>query len=174
MSATLILVFVMAAAARIASVMVSKRHERDLRAAGAVEYGAVNTRIIALVHTLFYIAAFAEGWRRDTTFDGLSMAGLCVLTLAFLMLVWIIRLLGPIWTVKIMIAKDHPISRHPLFLHVRHPNYFLNIIPELVGYGVVFHAWWTLCVGLPIYLVVLAIRIRQEEEAMRPLFSSAA
>eukprot|EP00913_Durusdinium_trenchii_P021321 g20034.t1 len=118
MSATLILVFVMAAAARIASVMVSKRHERDLRAAGAVEYGAVNTRIIALVHTLFYIAAFAEGWRRDTTFDGLSMAGLCVLTLAFLMLVWIIRLLGPIWTVKIMIAKDHPISRHPLFLHV--------------------------------------------------------
>ena len=90
-----------------------------------------------------------------------------------LMLVWIVRLLGPVWTVKIMIAQNHPISRHALFRTVRHPNYLLNILPELVGYAVIFHAWWTLLVGLPVYLVVLIVRIAQEERAMKGLFGAA-
>lgn len=167
MSAILVVIFLAAAMARIASVAVSRRHETKLRAKGAIEHGALNTKLLALVHGIYYFAAFGEGWMRQTQFDAISAIGLAIFIVAMLILVWIVRLLGPVWTVKIMIAKNHPVSRHWLFRTVRHPNYFLNILPELVGYALIFHAWWTLSIGLPVYLVVLAMRIAQEERAMR-------
>jgi len=172
MSAILVVIFLAAAAARIASVAVSKKHEAKLRAEGAVEHGALNTRLLAIVHGLYYLAAFGEGWTRQAQFDTVSTVGLIIFIAAMLMLVWIIRLLGPVWTVKIMIAKNHPLSRHWLFQMIRHPNYFLNILPELVGYALIFHAWWTLGIGLPVYLIVLSVRIAQEERAMRSLFAA--
>ncbi|WP_117194136.1 isoprenylcysteine carboxyl methyltransferase family protein [Rhizobium terrae] len=171
MSPILIVIFLAAAAARITSVAVSKRHEAALRANGAVEHGAFNTKLLAIVHGLYYFAAFGEGWWRQSQFDTVSAGGLVIFAAAMLMLVWIVRLLGAVWTVKIMIAKDHPVSRHWLFRTVRHPNYVLNILPELVGYALIFHAWWTLAIGLPVYLVVLIIRIRQEERAMRGMLA---
>lgn len=58
----------------------------------------------------------------------------------------------------------------PLFRFVRHPNYYLNIIPELIGFALTLHAFWTLAIGLPLYLVPLVIRIRQEEGTMRAHF----
>jgi isoprenylcysteine carboxyl methyltransferase (ICMT) family protein YpbQ len=173
MSAILIVIFLAAATARIASVAVSKRHETKLRAEGAIEHGALNTKLLAIVHGLYYFAAFGEGWIRQVQFDAVSAFGLIVFVAAMLMLVWIVRLLGPVWTVKIMIAQNHPVSRHWLFRTIRHPNYFLNILPELIGYALIFHAWWTLVIGLPIYVIVLAVRIRQEERAMRDLFARA-
>jgi isoprenylcysteine carboxyl methyltransferase (ICMT) family protein YpbQ len=166
MSPILVVIFLSAAAARIASVAVSKRHERVLRDEGAVEHGALNTRLLALAHGLFYLAACGEGWVRHTEFDGLSAIGLAIFVAALAMLVWIVRLLGPVWTVKIMIARSHRVSRHWLFRTVRHPNYFLNILPELIGYA--------LMIGLPVYLVILIVRIIQEERAMRGLFATAA
>jgi len=54
---------------------------------------------------------------------------------------------------------------------VRHPNYFLNIMPELIGVALLCNAWTTLCVGFPLYLCLLVVRIRQEESAMRELFN---
>jgi isoprenylcysteine carboxyl methyltransferase (ICMT) family protein YpbQ len=174
MSPILVLIFLAAAAARIASVLVSKRHEKKLRAEGAVEHGALNTKLLALAHMAFYFAAFAEGWVRGGEFDAVSMTGLVVFVASMLMLAWIVRLLGTVWTVKIMIVPNHPVSRHALFRTVRHPNYFLNILPELFGYALIFHAYFTLAIGLPVYLVILAVRIVQEERAMRDLFQAAA
>lgn len=170
MSPILVVIFLAAAAARIGSVVVSRRHELKLKADGAVEHGAINTRLLALTHGLFYLAALGEGWMRGTEFDGLSAAGLAMLVASLGMLIWIVRLLGPVWTVKIMIARNHPVSRHWLFRTIRHPNYVLNILPELVGYALIFHAWLTLAIGLPVYLVILIVRIVQEERAMRGLF----
>ena len=57
-----------------------------------------------------------------------------------------------------------------LFKTFRHPNYFLNIIPELIGIALLCQAWYVLLIGLPIYLLVLFKRIRQEEQAMATLF----
>lgn len=174
MQPLLLMFFGLGTAIRLASLAVSKRHEAALRRAGAVEHGALTTRLLALAHVLFYLACLGEGWLRGARFDGLSLAGLVVYLAAIAMLVWIVRLLGPIWTVKVMIAPGHPVNRHWLFRTVRHPNYFLNILPELVGFALIFHALWTLALGLPVYLVILANRIRQEEEAMRALFAGKA
>lgn len=174
MEFVLLLFFVIGIAIRVSSLLVSRRHEAVLRRSGAVEHGALNTRLLALAHGLFYLACLGEGLSRQAHFDKVSLIGLVIYAAAIGMLVWIVQLLGPLWTVKIMIARKHVINRHWLFRKVRHPNYFLNILPELFGFALMFHAYLTLVVGLPVYLVFLVVRIRQEEAAMRDLFSASA
>jgi isoprenylcysteine carboxyl methyltransferase (ICMT) family protein YpbQ len=171
MQLSLIPFALIAIALRLMSVAISQRHERALKQDGAVEHGALNSKLLALAHLAFYIAAIVEGWVRGTTFDALSTVGIIIYGAGMLMLVWVIRVLGRFWTVKLLIARDHVLLNHPLFRLFRHPNYFLNIIPELVGFSLIFHAYVTLMIGLPIYLVPLVIRIRQEDQAMRQYFT---
>ena len=49
------------------------------------------------------------------------------------MLFIVIKTLGGIWTLKLFILPNHPIIKSGLYKVTKHPNYFLNIIPELIG-----------------------------------------
>jgi len=62
------------------------------------------------------------------------------------------------------------LNQSALFRWVRHPNYFLNIIPELCGLALIMGAWIVLVLGLPCYLLVLRVRIKQEEAVMQQHF----
>ncbi|MGY4309785.1 isoprenylcysteine carboxyl methyltransferase (ICMT) family protein YpbQ [Bradyrhizobium sp. USDA 4369] len=169
----MIIVFIVAAFAyRFAMLAVSIRNEKRLRADGAAEYGASVSRWLAIAHVAFYLAATAEGLARDAPLDAISLIGFGIYLFGAVMLLVVSRLLGRFWTVKLMIARDHALVTHPLFRLVRHPNYFLNILPELIGYALTLHAFVTLVVGLIIYAVPFALRIRQEETVMRETFAS--
>ncbi|GIL38058.1 isoprenylcysteine carboxylmethyltransferase family protein [Roseiterribacter gracilis] len=172
MSHLLVLFAIAAILLRIAMLAVSIRHERALRQNGAVEVGAANTTVLALTHVAFYLAAIAEGALRSAPLDLVSWAGIGLYAFGMMMLLIVVRLLGKFWTVKLILARDHALVTHPLFRRVRHPNYFLNILPELVGFALAFHAFVTLIVGLALYAVPLTIRIRQEEDAMRTRFDA--
>jgi isoprenylcysteine carboxyl methyltransferase (ICMT) family protein YpbQ len=163
----LILFITAAVVFRIVMLAVSMRNEKALRHNGAIEYGARNSRLLALAHIAFYIAASIEGLARPASFDFVTVVGLVLYGFGAAMLLVVSHLLGRLWTVKLMIARDHALVTHPLFRWVRHPNYFLNILPELVGFALTLHAWFTLVIGLAIYAVPLGIRILQEEKAMR-------
>jgi isoprenylcysteine carboxyl methyltransferase (ICMT) family protein YpbQ len=169
----LVAFIVLAALFRLASLFISIRHERRLKAAGAVEIGAANSALLALAHTAFYLAAIAECFLTGGyVFDTAALAGLVLYLFGAAMLVVVIRTLGRFWTVKLIVAADHALVTHPLFRRVRHPNYFLNILPELAGFAITLHAFYTLAFGLPLYLVPLIIRVRQEEAAMRERFAA--
>jgi isoprenylcysteine carboxyl methyltransferase (ICMT) family protein YpbQ len=170
MNPLLLTLFLLALVLRVGSLVVSMRHEKALKARGAREYGQGTSRLLALAHTLFYVGAFAEGlWRRTQptlwTAGGVLLYGLAVLVL---LVVW--RELQGLWTVKLLIASDHTLNQSALFRWVRHPNYFLNILPELVGLALMMGAWLVLVLGLPLYLLVLRARIVQEEQVMRQHF----
>jgi isoprenylcysteine carboxyl methyltransferase (ICMT) family protein YpbQ len=53
-----------------------------------------------------------------------------------------------------------------LFRYTKHPNYFLNVIPELIAIALICQAWWVLALGFPLYLIPLVVRIYQEENVM--------
>ena len=170
MNPLLVTLFLLASMLRLGSLAVSMRHEKALKARGAREYGQGTSRLLALAHTFFYVGALAEGlWRRTQptlwTAGGALLYGLAVLALV---LVW--RELNGLWTVKLLIASDHTLNQSALFRWVRHPNYFLNILPELVGLALMTGAWLVLVLGLPLYLLVLRKRIMQEEQVMREHF----
>src|SRR5712691_9274377 len=174
MHPSLMIVFLVAGVLRLGGLAVSMRNEKALKAQGAREYGRRTSRLLALAHTLFYLGAFAEGLWRQTqptpwTAGGVLLYGLAVLAL---LVVW--RELNGLWTVKLLIASDHTLNRSALFRWVRHPNYFLNILPELVGLALIMGAWLVLVLGLPLYLLVLRARIVQEEQVMRQHFPEYA
>jgi isoprenylcysteine carboxyl methyltransferase (ICMT) family protein YpbQ len=156
---------------RLATLLVSIRNQRRLQARGAVEIGALNSSVLAALHTAFYLAAIAEGAIRGPALDAVSIAGIVLYLFGAVMLIVVIRELGEIWTVRVFIAPDHTLNTSWLFRVTRHPNYYLAILPELVGLALAFHAWLTLIVGLPVYLVSLIVRIRQEEAAMKAKFA---
>ncbi|TAW09935.1 isoprenylcysteine carboxylmethyltransferase family protein [Rhizobium ruizarguesonis] len=173
MSLPLVAFIVLAFCWRIATVFISARHERALKAHGAIEYGALNSIMLAVSHVLYYLSAIFEASLRSGNLNStLSIVGVAIYIAAALVLVSVIRSLDDLWTIKIILSGTHRLVKSGLFSFVRHPNYFLNIVPELVGFGLALNAFWTLIIGLPLYLIPLTIRIRQEEAAMTQRFSS--
>ncbi|MBF0783952.1 DUF1295 domain-containing protein [Muribacter muris] len=163
--------FALILALRFYTLSISIRNEKALIAKGAVQYGKTNSILLSAAHILFYLAAITEANFRQISFDYTAQLGLALLIFAFIMLFYVIYALKEIWTVKLYILPAHKINRSFLFKYIRHPNYFLNIIPELVGLSLFCHAGYTAMFGLPVYLVILAVRIKQEEKAMAHLLN---
>lgn len=149
-------------AIRLLFLKVSQRNEKQILAAGGKEYGVKNSKYITILHILFYAGCLTESLVRKFEFDIISMVGCGLLAFSIFMLYVVTRLLEGIWTVKLMIVKNHKFNNHWLFRTVKHPNYFLNITPELIGLALLCHALYTAAVILPLYAVVLYIRIKEE------------
>ena len=99
----------------------------------------------------------------------MSFVGLLLLVFSMLMLMLVIHLLGDIWTVKLMLVNDHKFVDHVIFRTVKHPNYFLNILPELVGLALLSHAYVTFVLVFPVYAVILYQRIAEEEKILQEI-----
>lgn len=153
-----LLVFVI----RLAFLKISKRNEKDILENGGEEYGVKNSKRITILHIIFYFGSLVEAIITKAEFDKISLIGLFLLTFSMFMLYIVVHLLDGIWTVKLMIAKNHKFNNHWLFEKVKHPNYFLNIVPELIGIGLICHSKITSIIVLPLYAIVLYIRIKEE------------
>jgi isoprenylcysteine carboxyl methyltransferase (ICMT) family protein YpbQ len=172
LSTALKMFFVAALLFRIGTLVVSIRHEKQLKREGAMEYGVTNSMVLALSHLLIYVFAALEGALRKSSLDLLGWLGLLLYVISAISLFAVIHLLGRFWTVKLLIASDHALVDNALFRLVKHPNYYLNILPELIGLNLALHAFVTLAVGVPLYLIPLSIRIREEERVMRATFQN--
>lgn len=162
---------ILAVALRLGTLAISMRNERSLIAGGGTEYGAATSRALAAAHVAYYLSAIAEGLWRSSPPSAVTLAGVVLFAASMGALFWVIRELGRFWTVKLILARDHQLVTSRIFRAVRHPNYYLNIIPELVGLALALQAPLTLFVGLPLYLVILLRRIRQEERVMHGAFA---
>jgi len=169
-NSVLIGLFIVLFLLRLATVAVSLRNEKRLKASGAVEYGKTNSIALTIAHVLFYFAALGEGLWRATQPSLWTTIGIAfyLLSIIALLLVW--RELRDLWTVKLIIAANHTLNQSALFRWLRHPNYFLNILPELIGLALILGAWFVLFLGLPLYLIVLRARIVTEERVMKEHF----
>lgn len=159
---------------RFITVLISSRNEKKLKDLGACEYGKFNSVLLIIMHFTFYFACFIEGYKHDRVVDYVTIFGLVLFTISIILLYYIIYELKHIWTFKLIIAprQYHTINKSFLFKYVRHPNYYLNVIPELIAFSLIFHAWYSLAVIFPINLILLVTRIRQEEKIMRLSFDN--
>lgn len=169
----IIITFIFFFALRLVSLSFSIRNEKLLQKKGAKQYGKFNSLLLTLAHIAYYFGALYEAHAKGTDFNAVSITGVSIMAFAYGMLFYIIYKLRDVWTVKLYIVPNQRIERSFLFRTVRHPNYFLNIMPELVGVALLCNAWITLCIGFPLYLCLLIVRIRQEEDAMKELWSTA-
>lgn len=170
MSLVILILFLLFFILRMGTLAVSIQNEKRLKDQGAVEFGKQNSFALAVLHIIFYIAAIFESLIRGAHFDGWSVAGVILFGFSYLVLLFVIYQLRQIWTVKLYILKEQPINKSFLFKYIRHPNYFLNIVPELFGIGFLCHAWYSMAVLLPLYAIPFIVRIVQEEKVMKAHF----
>lgn len=156
---------------RLVSLSISIKNEKRLKRVGAVQYGKLNSLLLTLAHVAYYFSSLYEAYISGVSFNRYSVIGTVVIAFSYIMLFYVIYKLRDVWTVKLYIAPAHRIETSFLFRVVRHPNYFLNIIPELIGIGLLCNSWYTMMIGLPLYCCLLAVRIVQEEQVMKILFS---
>lgn len=150
---------------RLYSLYISINNAKALIAEGAKEYGQANSKGLAATHILIYVGAALEAWIQHTTIGAINVFGLILLVLSYFVLFHVIRTLGRIWTLKIFILPHHPLVKSGLYKITKHPNYFLNIIPELIGVLLLTSATYTWFLLLP-YAYFLIKRIKQEEKLM--------
>jgi len=60
----------------------------------------------------FYLAAVAEGSSYGTRFDALTYVGFALYAIGVISLLAVMHLLGRLWTVKLLIARDHVLVNH--------------------------------------------------------------
>lgn len=154
-------------AIRLLFLKVSKKNEKQILADGGKEYGVRNSKHMTILHILFYLGCFIEAIIRKAEFDTLSMIGSGLLVFSICMLYVVTRLLEGIWTVKLMIVKNHKFNNHWLFRVVKHPNYFLNIIPELAGLTLLCHGFYTALAVSPFYAIVMYLRVKEENQLIK-------
>jgi isoprenylcysteine carboxyl methyltransferase (ICMT) family protein YpbQ len=164
---SILFIFITALGIRLISLFISIRNEKKLKALGAVEYGQTNSRILTLAHIIYYLLAIIESLNYDRTINEFTYAGVALFLFSMVTLFLVIKYLGHLWTVKLIIAPNHHVVKSFLFRYVRHPNYFLNVIPELIAIALICQSWRVLMVGFPLYLIPLITRIYQEENIMR-------
>ncbi|MBF7030188.1 isoprenylcysteine carboxylmethyltransferase family protein [Staphylococcus kloosii] len=157
MTFTILLLFFIV---RLYSLKISIKHTQQLIQKGAKEYGAQNSKYLALNHILIYVGAAVEALINKDAFSLFNGLGLVLLIAGYAVLFHVIKALGLIWTLKLFILPEHPIVKSGLYKITKHPN-----VPELIGVILLTHATYTSVLLIP-YAYFLHTRIVQEEKMM--------
>ena len=144
------------------------RNARRLLAEGGQAHGDGHYPVIVGLHVA-WLAALAWAGRSIAEPDWLLFAGFVLLEAGRL---WVVASLGRFWTTRVITLPGAPLVRKGPFRWMRHPNYAIIALqlPLLLfafgapAFAVLFGA---------AQILVLAHRIRVEEEALRPRRSLA-
>ena len=160
--AWLLVILALVAVQRLLELLISRRHEKALRARGAVEVGAAHYPFIVAVHA---------GWLAALVLWAVIMPPLLhpALIVVYLLLqpvrAWIIGSLGRAWTTRIITLPGAPLVRRGPYRFLRHPNYVLVVL-EIAILPLALGAWPVAAVFSILNATVLKIRIAAENAAL--------
>lgn len=158
-----------AAVGRLLELRVANRNLRLLLAHGGVEASPGHYPWMVTLHSAWLAACLLEVWLLRRPFlPILALVSLVVFLGAFALRMWVISTLGERWTTRIVcLPGAAPITGGP-YRWLRHPNY-TAVILEIASLPLVHTAWMTCLVFSLLDGILLRIRIRAEEEALRRL-----
>jgi methyltransferase len=152
---------------RLAELVVSKRNAAWAFDRGGVETGQRHYAVMVLLHTGLLVGALAEVWLADREFVpllGWLMLGAVVASQALRW--WCIATLGRQWNTRVIVVPGLPLVRSGPYRWFSHPNY-VAVVVEGLALPLVHTAWVTALVFTLANAVLLTVRIRVEEGALR-------
>lgn len=155
-------VLVLVAVQRVAELFISRRHERALRAQGAVEHGAAHYPYIVAVHAGWLAALVVWGAVMPSV---MSPAGIALYLALQPMRAWVIASLGRYWTTRIISVPGAPLVRRGPYRFLKHPNYAVVVL-EIVLLPLALGAWPIALVFSILNAVVLRVRISAENQTL--------
>jgi methyltransferase len=162
------------AGAMLAETRLSVRHERGLRARGAIEPPCDPYTAIAALYPLAFAMMIGEGLYRAAQLDPAATragapswfaSGLVLFFAGKALKYWAIQALGPRWSFRILVLPGAPLVTSGPYRYVAHPNY-IGIAGELAGTAMMMKALVTGPIGIVLFGLALWKRIRCEERAL--------
>ena len=150
----------------IAEAVVSSRHERVLRAQGAVEPHDDVIGAMRLAYPGGFAAIVAEAWLRQPEADGVFRWGVAVFLAAKALKYWAIATLGTRWTFRVLVPRQSVQITSGPYAFMQHPNY-AGVTGELVGATLMAHAWIAGPIATVGFGLLMLARIRVEERTLR-------
>ncbi len=145
---------------------ISSRHDRRLRALGAVEPNEDVYRIMAIAYPGAFVATVVEGALRGVITDGWFDAGIAVFAAAKALKYWAIASLGPRWTFRVLVPPGSTRVLSGPYRWLSHPNY-VAVAGELAGVAIAMHAVISGPLAILSFGYLMMCRIRVEERALR-------
>jgi len=167
------LLLLLVAAERVAELLVSRRHERRLRARGAVEAGRGHYPAMVALHAALLAACALEPWLLPAPWPLAAAAPAAALVLVAQGLRWwVVATLGERWSTRVLVLPEAAPVRAGPYRWLRHPNY-LAVAVEVAALPLACGAWRTAVVASLLDAALLRLRIRAEERALGPGWARA-
>jgi len=144
----------------------SARHERALRAGGAIEPGDDVYRWMKIVYPTAFLAMALEAAIRRVDLNPAFVLGLAVFVLAKAVKYWAIATLGSRWTFRVLVPPSSTLITHGPYRYLRHPNY-VGVIGELVGLALTARAAIAGTLSVAVFAALIVLRIRVEARALK-------
>ena len=147
---------------RLGELVLANRNTARLLARGGREAGAGHYPAIVALHAAWLVGLWLFALQREI--EPLFLAVYAVLQG---LRIWVLATLGRRWTTRIIVVAGETLVARGPYRFVRHPNYWvvageIACLPLVFGM-VAYAALFSVLNGL-----VLAVRIRAEERALRP------
>jgi methyltransferase len=152
---------------RLAELVVSTRNAAWSLARGGVETGQRHYLVMVVLHTGLLVGALAEVWIRRPEFHpalGFAMLGVVLASQALRW--WCIGTLGRRWNTRVIVVPGLPLVTAGPYRFLQHPNY-VAVVLEGLALPLVHSAWITATVFTVCNAVLLAVRLRVENAALR-------
>lgn len=144
---------------------ISSRHDRALRALGAVEPTGDVYRAMAIVYPAAFLAMVGEGLLRSVAVDDWCRAGLVLFVAAKALKYWAIASLGSRWTFRVLVPPGSARTVRGPYRWIAHPNY-VAVAGELAGVALALHAIVTGPLAVAGFGWLMWRRIQIEENAL--------
>ena len=151
---------------RLVELRIAKKNERWIKAQGGYERGESHYPYIVTLHVVFFLSLLSEvtlTWTEEKSWNFIALV-------AFLFAqwgrFWVLTSLGKFWNTKILVLPGAKVVRKGPYRYMRHPNYFIVLI-EMVTLPLIFHAYWTAWIFTVSSAIILYVRIREEEAALK-------
>ena len=145
--------------------VVAARHDRALRAMGAIDAPGDVYRAMQVAYPSAFLLMIGEGAWRGLSPDTLVAAGAAVFVVAKALKYWAIASLGVRWTFRVLVPPGSVRTARGPYRWVPHPNY-VAVALELTGVALAMQAAFT---GLPAvagFILLMWRRVGIEEKAM--------
>jgi methyltransferase len=153
---------------RLLELALSRRNERRLRARGAVERGGGHYPVIVVIHSLWLVSTLVEGLLRGPEPPVWWPVPLAAFLLVQPLRYWAIFSLGENWNTKVLVVPGGKLIRRGPYRYFPHPNYVVVAV-EVLTFPLIFGAWITAIAFSLLNAVLLYVRIRTENRALREL-----
>jgi methyltransferase len=139
----------------------ARRNTARLLKRGAREVAQAHYNLIVALHAAWLGGLWLLAWDRPT-----RLAWLILFSFVQVLRFWVLATLGERWTTRIVVLPGAPLVKTGPYRFLNHPNYVI-VIAEIAILPLVFGLpWYTLAFSI-LNAIVLSIRVRVENAALR-------